>query len=184
MDPIGQSEGKYNLESWNKAGFRVYSQEHKTQKPRTASWEFSLCKWKWKSLSHVWHLAIPQTTQSWNSPGQNTGVSSLSLLQGVFPNQGLNPGLPHCRRTLYQLSHKESPRKLEWIACPFYRGSFWQRNQSSIPTIMREAQRQTCFWEPPSSPWLFKLVSNCVTFTRIIILWKKSILINTKLDTF
>ena len=33
----------------------------------------------------------------WNSPGQNTGVGSLSLLQGIFPTQGLNPGLPHCR---------------------------------------------------------------------------------------
>ena len=47
---------------------------------------------------------------SWNSPGQNTGVSSLSLLQGVFPTQGSNPPcLPHCRRILYQLSHKGSP---------------------------------------------------------------------------
>jgi len=34
----------------------------------------------------------------WNSPGQNTGVSSLFLLQGIFPTQGLNPGLPYCRR--------------------------------------------------------------------------------------
>ena len=34
---------------------------------------------------------------SWNSPGQNTGVGSLSLLQGLFPTQGSNPGLPHCR---------------------------------------------------------------------------------------
>ena len=33
----------------------------------------------------------------WNYPGQNTGVGSLSLLQGIFPTQGLNPGLPHCR---------------------------------------------------------------------------------------
>ena len=40
----------------------------------------------------------------WNSPGQNTGVGSLSLLQGIFPTQGSNPGLPHCRRILYQLS--------------------------------------------------------------------------------
>ena len=31
----------------------------------------------------------------WNSPGQNTGVGSLSLLQGIFPTQGSNPGLPH-----------------------------------------------------------------------------------------
>ena len=42
----------------------------------------------------------------WNSPGQNTGVDSLSLLQGIFPTQGLNSGLPHCRQILYQLSHK------------------------------------------------------------------------------
>ena len=42
----------------------------------------------------------------WNSPGQNTGVGSLSLLQGIFPTQGSNPGLLHCRRILYQLSHK------------------------------------------------------------------------------
>ena len=42
----------------------------------------------------------------WNSPGKNTGVGSLSLLQGIFPTQGLNPGLPHCRRILHQLSHQ------------------------------------------------------------------------------
>ena len=46
----------------------------------------------------------------WNSPGQNIGVGSWSLLQGIFPTQGLNPGLPHCRqRILYQLSHQGSP---------------------------------------------------------------------------
>ena len=45
----------------------------------------------------------------WNSPGQNTGVGSFSLLQGIFPTQGLNPGLSHCRQILYQLSHKGSP---------------------------------------------------------------------------
>ena len=45
----------------------------------------------------------------WNSPGQNTGVGSRSLLQVIFPSQGLNPGLPHCRQILYQLSHQGSP---------------------------------------------------------------------------
>ena len=48
----------------------------------------------------------------WNSPGQNTGVGSLSLLQGTFPTQRQNPGLPHCWQILYQLSHKGSPRML------------------------------------------------------------------------
>ena len=45
----------------------------------------------------------------WNSPGQNTGVDCLSLLQGIFPTQGSNPGIPHCRQILYQLSHQGSP---------------------------------------------------------------------------
>ena len=45
----------------------------------------------------------------WNSPGQNTGVGSLSILQGIFPTQEWNPGLLHCRRILYQLSLKGSP---------------------------------------------------------------------------
>ena len=48
----------------------------------------------------------------WNSPGQSTGVGSLSLLQGIFPIQGSNPGLSHCRWILYQLSHKGSLRIL------------------------------------------------------------------------
>ena len=45
--------------------------------------------------------------------GQNTGVDSLSLFQGIFPTQGSNPDLPHCRQSLSQLSHKGSPRILE-----------------------------------------------------------------------
>ena len=45
----------------------------------------------------------------WNSPSQNTGVGSLSLLRGIFASQESNPGLPHCRLILYKLSHKGSP---------------------------------------------------------------------------
>ena len=52
----------------------------------------------------------------YNSPGQNAGLGSLSPFQGIFPTQGSNPGLPSCRQILYQLSHKGSPRILEWIA--------------------------------------------------------------------
>ena len=44
----------------------------------------------------------------WTSPGQNTGVGSLSLLQGIFQTQGLNSGLPHCGWILHQLSHRET----------------------------------------------------------------------------
>ena len=67
-------------------------------------------------LSHV-RLCTPWPIQEWNtpwnSPGQNTGVGNLSLLQGIFPTQGSNPGLQHCRRILYKLSHQGSPRILE-----------------------------------------------------------------------
>ena len=55
----------------------------------------------------------------WNSPVQNTGVGSLSLLQEIFPTQELNSGLLHCRQIIYQLSLKGSPRILEWVAHPF-----------------------------------------------------------------
>ena len=57
---------------------------------------------------------------------------NLSLLQGIFPTQGSNLGLPYCRQILYQLSHKGSPRKLEWVAYPFSSGSSWPRNQTGV----------------------------------------------------
>ena len=46
-------------------------------------------------------------------------MGSHTLLQGIFPTQVLNPGLPHCRQILYPLSHPGSPRILEWVAYPF-----------------------------------------------------------------
>ena len=66
----------------------------------------------------------------WDSPGQKTEVGSLSLLQGIFPPQGSNPGLPHCRQILYCLSHQGSPWILEWVAYPFSRGASRPRNQT------------------------------------------------------
>ena len=65
----------------------------------------------------------------------NTGVGSLSLLQGIFPTQGLNTGLPHCRWILYHLSQQGSPWILEWIAYHFSRGASWWRNQTRVFSI-------------------------------------------------
>ena len=59
---------------------------------------------------------------SWNSPGQNTGVGSLSLLQGIFPAQGSNPGLLHCRQTSPDGQHRN---QIDYILCS-------QRQRSSI----------------------------------------------------
>ena len=73
----------------------------------------------------------------WNSPGWNTGLVSLSLLQAIFPTQGSNPGLPHCRWILHQLSHKGSPRIqiLEWVAYPLCSRSSQSRNGTGVSCI-------------------------------------------------
>ena len=71
----------------------------------------------------------------WHSLGQNTGVGSLSLLQGIFPTQGSNPDLPNWRQILYQLNHKGSPRILEWVAYLFSSGSSWSRNQTGVSRL-------------------------------------------------
>ena len=80
--------------------------------------------WKMESESHsvMSDSLRPNGLYSpWNSPGQNTEVGSLSLLQGIFPPQGSNAGLTHCGWILYQLSHQGSPRILEWVVNPFSR---------------------------------------------------------------
>ena len=70
---------------------------------------------KVKSLNFVWLFATlwsvayqARHLHSWDFPGNSTGVGCHFLLQGIFPTQGLNPGLWHCRQTLYHLSHQGS----------------------------------------------------------------------------
>ena len=71
----------------------------------------------WGELSSESHSVVSDSLRPhglyspWNSPGQNTGVGILSLLQGIFPTQGSNSGLPHCRQIIYQLSHQGKPRE-------------------------------------------------------------------------
>ena len=102
----------------------------------------------------------PHGNSPWNSLGQNTGVSSLSLLQGIFPNQwlnpglphrkwilGLNPGLPHYRQILYQLSHKGSPRILEWVTYPFSRGFSQPSNRTGVSCIVGGWFTSWTIWE-------------------------------------
>ena len=77
-------------------------------------------------------LSPPGSSLHGDSPGRNTGVGCHALLQGIFPTQGSNPDLPHCRRILYQLSHQGRPRILEWVTYPFSRGSSRPRNRSRV----------------------------------------------------
>ena len=89
---------------------------------------------KWRES----HTVISDSLQShglysqWNSPGKNTGVRSLSILQGIFPTQGLNQSLPHCRRIPYQLSYKGSPKIVEWAANPCSSRSSRPRNRTGV----------------------------------------------------
>ena len=57
------------------------------------------------------------------------------LFQGIFPTQGLNPGLLRCRWILYQLSYQGSPRILEWVAYPFSSRSSQPRNWTGVSCI-------------------------------------------------
>ena len=75
----------------------------------------------------------------WNSPGQNTGVGSHSLLQGTFPTQGSSPGLLHCRQIVYHLSHQGSPRILEWVAYPFSSRSSWLGIELGSPALQADS---------------------------------------------
>ena len=86
--------------------------------------------------AHMWKSWPVCDPSPWNSPGQNTGVGSHSLLQGIFQMQGSNPGLLHCRQLLHQLSHQGSSRILEWVAYSFSRGSSQPRNQTRVSCIV------------------------------------------------
>ena len=85
---------------------------------------------------------------SWNSPGQNTGVGSLFLFQEIFPTQGSNTGILHCRRILYQLSHQGSPRILEWVDYPFSSRSSQLRNQTGTSCIAGQCFTNWAIREP------------------------------------
>ena len=106
-------------------------------------------KWKLK-VAQAWWLFVNPWTSPWTFPGQNTERVAFPFSRGIFPTQGLNPGLPHCRQIFLPVIHKESPRILEWVAYLFSRGSSQPRNRSSVVCIgggfftnwvMREAHR-------------------------------------------
>ena len=91
---------------------------------------------------------------SWNSLGQNTGVDGLSLLQGIFPTQWSNTGLPQCRRILYQLSHQGSPRILGWVVHPFSSESSWPRNRTGVSCIAGDYLPTELSGNPPNAVYL------------------------------
>ena len=75
-------------------------------------------------------------------------VGCYFLLQGIFPTQGSNPGVAHCRWNLYQLSYRVSPRIPEWVAYPIFRRSSQPRNQTRI-SCSRKILYQLSYQESP-----------------------------------
>ena len=108
--------------------------------PHPTTCPFTFCHSESESCSVVSNSLRPHgLINPWNLPGQNTGVGSLSLLQSIFPTQGSNPGLPHCRQILYHLSHEESPRILEWVAYHFSSRSSRPRMEPGSPALQADS---------------------------------------------
>ena len=91
------------------------------------------------TYSRLFQSPIPDYTVC-NSLGQNTGVGSLSFLQGIFPTQGSNSGLPHCRRILYLLSHQSSPKKAEHQRIDVFKLWCW-RSFLRVPWTARRSNQ-------------------------------------------
>ena len=75
-----------------------------------------------QTLCDPMDCSLPGSSVHGDSPSKNTGVGCHALLQGIFPTQGLDPGLPHCRWILYHLSHQGSPLFM-WVES--YSMSLW-----------------------------------------------------------
>ena len=128
---------------WNRSGKNgnssliYYLKEKLLESTNSVKLQYVKCE----SHSVMSHSLQPYKLQpawllcAWNSPGQNTGVGSHSLLQGIFPTQWLSPGLLHCRLILYQLSQRGSPKILEWVAYSFSSRSSQPRNRTRVPCI-------------------------------------------------
>ena len=102
---------------------------------------------------------------SMDSPGKNTGMDYHSLIQGIFPTQGLNPGLLHCRQTLYCLSYKEAP--IDPISLAYLQSSnplFTTRVQASM-TLYQTVAKSSFLPSPP--PNLLSSVNRVIRFTSM-----------------
>ena len=111
--------------------------------------------WKVKvkvSCSVALDSAIPWTVATrllcpWNSPGKNTGVGCQSLLQRIFPSQGLSLSLLHCRQILHLLNHHQ----LEWVAISFSNAWKWKVEVKLLSHVRLLATPWTAAYQGPPS---------------------------------
>ena len=133
--------------------------------------------------------SLPGSSVHGDSPGKNTGVGCHSLLQRIFPTQGSNSGLPHCRQVLYHLSHQGSVKVnvtqscltlcdpmdcslpdssvhgifqagiLEWVAIPFCRGYSRPRDRTQVSWLWADT---FTVWATSSVQFSRSVVSDCL----------------------
>ena len=87
------------------------------------------------TLCDPMEFSLPGSSVHGHFPGKKNRMSCHALLPGVFPTQGWNPGLPHCRQILYHLSQQGSPRVLERVVYPFSRATSQPSNQTGVSCI-------------------------------------------------
>ena len=127
-------KGQFSFQSQRKA--MPKNVQTSTQLPSS----HTLVKRKWKSLimsNPLWPHGL------WNSPDQNTGMSSRSLLQGIFTTQGLNPGLLCFRQIIYHQSHQGNPtntRKVMFKILKWGFNSTWTENFQMFKLVLEKVE--------------------------------------------
>ena len=102
--------------------------------------------------------SLPGSSIRGDSPGKNVGMGCNALLQGIFPIEGSNPGLLHCRKILYCLSLQGSPWTLQWVAYPLSSGSSWPRNQTGVSCTAGGFFTSWATGEAPSWYYLIQII--------------------------
>ena len=122
-----------------------------------------------ESLSCVSLFEIPRTLQSTEFSRPEYWAVSFSLLQGITPTQGSNPGLAHCRKSLYQLRHKGSLRILEWVAYSFSIGSSQPRNRTGASCIAGGFFTNWAIREAQNLFYKYQFFRNRILFLNMVV---------------
>ena len=114
----------------------------------------------------------------WNFPGKSTRVGFHFLLQGIFPTQGSNPGLPHCRQTLYHLSHQRLAKEFQKNVYCFieYAKTFDCLDHNKPWKVLKESGNIKSFYISPEKPvcWSRSISWNQKWNNRLVQNWENN----------
>ena len=130
-----KSIGGLKANGGKKIKYLTDSKHKKIKMAVLASAVLCLVTQSYATLCNTMDCCPPGSSVHRDSPGKNTVIGCHALLQGIFPTQGSNPGLLHCKWILCCLSQQRSPRILECVAYPFSRESSQPRNRTGVSCI-------------------------------------------------